>query len=183
MITLLKQSSYKTMPWKNGKGLTAQIAIGPEGATFPDDFFWRISSAQVNGDDPFSNFPGCDRKLVITQGTGLTLKGKDLHPLDVLEFSGEEVIHAKLIEGPVVDLGIIYRRDRIQAEMKVLNLHEISTLNFEGGRHFIFCLRGRLQVHEHLVHAGDCIMIQSLSTLELAGLNHSSYVLISVNEK
>ncbi|WP_413587521.1 HutD family protein [Bdellovibrio sp. HCB274] len=107
MITLISKSSYIQMPWKNGKGQTAQIAIGPEGASFPGDFSWRISSAAVNSDDPFSSFPGCDRLLVVTEGAGLSLNGKELPPLKVLRFSGEESMDAKLLEGPVVDLGII----------------------------------------------------------------------------
>ncbi|QLY27119.1 HutD family protein [Bdellovibrio sp. KM01] len=180
MITYLPKASYKIMPWKNGKGLTSQIALGPEGSSFPDNFSWRISSAQVNSNDPFSKFSGCDRLLMVTQGAGLSLNGSHLLPLQVISFAGETEIQAELIEGPVVDLGVIFKRDSVRAEMKVLNLSEIAELSLEDGIHFIFCLRGRLNVQDLMIHAEDTVRIEKQSVIKLDGLNHSSYVLISI---
>lgn len=171
------------MPWKNGKGLTSQIALGPEGSSFPDNFLWRISSAQVNGNDPFSNFIGCDRLLTVTQGAGLSLNGSDLVPRQVISFAGETEIQAELIEGPVVDLGVIFKRDSVRAEMKVLDLSEVAELKLAEGIHFIYCLRGRLSIQEFLVHAEDCVRIEKQTVIKLDGLNHSSYVLISIFPK
>ena len=51
------------MPWKNGGGETAEIAVSPPGAAL-DDFDWRLSMARVETDGPFSAFPGIDRTLV-----------------------------------------------------------------------------------------------------------------------
>ncbi|WP_413578650.1 HutD family protein [Bdellovibrio sp. HCB290] len=180
---MLSKKSFISMPWKNGKGQTEQIAIGPEGAVFPNDFSWRISSATVNNDDPFSNFPGCDRFLVVTEGAGLSLNGKELHPLKVLHFSGEELIDAKLLEGPVVDLGVIFRRNVISASMKILNLSDVSQLELGYGTYFVFCIRGKLQLDELEIHAGDSLRIDKTASLKLDGLNHSVYALIAINQK
>ncbi|WP_413561438.1 HutD family protein [Bdellovibrio sp. HCB209] len=183
MMTIIPKDSYKIMPWKNGKGTTAEIAIGPEGAQFPNDFLWRFSSAEVSNNDPFSNFPGCDRLLMITQGAGLVLNGEELRPQRVLSFAGETLISAELIEGPIVDLGVIYQRDKIQAKMQILNLSEAGTLDLKAGVHFIYCLRGMLKLGDHKIHAADTLRVDGSAQLELDGLNHSEYVCVSISEK
>jgi environmental stress-induced protein Ves len=182
MITYLPKANYQTMPWKNGKGFTSQIALGPEGAVFPNHFSWRVSSAQVNSNDPFSNFDGCDRLLMVTQGAGLSLNGNHLVPLQVISFAGETVIQAELLEGPVVDLGVIFKRDSVRAGMQVLNLSDESDLRLEGDIHFVYCLRGRLNILGHEIHAEDSVRIESVSEVKLDGLNHSVYVLISISK-
>lgn len=168
------------MPWKNGKGTTAQIAIGPDDAIFPENFSWRISSAEVNSNDPFSQFEGCERLLVITKGAGLLLNGEKLAHGEVLEFSGETPIDAELVEGPIVDLGVIYRSEKIRAQMKVLDLSNNSFLNFESGIHFIYCLHGMMQLGDLIIHAEDTVRIEKKGPVNLGGLNHSVYVLISI---
>jgi environmental stress-induced protein Ves len=47
------------MPWKNGGGETTEIAVFPDGAGL-SDFDWRVSMARVDGDGPFSSFPGIE---------------------------------------------------------------------------------------------------------------------------
>ncbi len=70
--TVLKGSTYRRMPWKNGAGETVEIAVSPEGAAL-FDFDWRISMATVATDGPFSIFPGIDRTLSILEGNGMSL--------------------------------------------------------------------------------------------------------------
>ncbi len=181
MITYLPKHSYQTMPWKNGKGQTAQIALGPRGASFPENFLWRMSSAQVNSNDPFSNFEGYDRLLMVTQGTGLSLNGSHLLPLQVISFAGETAIQAELLEGPVVDLGVIFKRDSVRAEMQVLNLSDVSLLKLDGDIHFVYCLRGKLSIRDLEIHAEDSVRIENVSEIQLDGLNHSAYVLITIS--
>lgn len=71
-MRILRASEYKTMPWKNGGGVTVEIAIHPPGASV-DAFDWRVSMATVAQDGPFSSFPGVDRTLAIIEGNGLAL--------------------------------------------------------------------------------------------------------------
>ena len=56
----IEASSQKVMPWKNGGGVTTEIA--KDGS---EPFLWRASRAQVASDGPFSYFPGYDRILII----------------------------------------------------------------------------------------------------------------------
>lgn len=102
------------MPWKNGGGVTREIAVHPPGAAM-DDFAWRISLADVAADGPFSAFPGVDRILTVIEGGGLLLDlaGKvvrldgDAPPL---AFAGETPVSATLGEGPIRDLNLMVRR-------------------------------------------------------------------------
>ncbi len=63
----------RRVPWRNGRGVTEEIAIWPGGASFENgDFDGRISKAGVTEPGPFSEFLGFDRVLVVTSGAGLT---------------------------------------------------------------------------------------------------------------
>ena len=60
--------------WKNGAGLTREIAVEPRGASV-GDVDWRASVAEIAGDAPFSRFPGVDRCIVLLRGAGMTQPG------------------------------------------------------------------------------------------------------------
>lgn len=114
-------------PWKNGAGLTREIATHPRDAGF-DDFDWRLSVAEVTRDGPFSVFPGVDRHIVLLQGTGMRLvcaQGGLDHRLEhrglPFAFAGELPVEAHLIAGATSDLNVMTRRGRWQAE--VVRLH------------------------------------------------------------
>ena len=78
-MRVLRSADHKRMPWKNGGGMTLQLAISPAGAGL-EDFAWRISSAQVAMDGAFSCFPGIDRSLAVLAGIARdVVKG---HPVD-----------------------------------------------------------------------------------------------------
>ena len=55
------------MTWKNGGGVTREVAAYPPGAGL-DDFDWRVSMATVEAGGPFSVFPGVDRVLAVLEG-------------------------------------------------------------------------------------------------------------------
>jgi environmental stress-induced protein Ves len=65
-MKILRASTHKAMPWKNGGGETAEIAVFPEGASM-QDFGWRVSMAKVTENGPFSLFPDIDRTLSILE--------------------------------------------------------------------------------------------------------------------
>ena len=61
----LRSRDYRRVPWRNGRGCTAEIAVAPEGAGM-DDFLWRVSTAVVTEPGAFSAFPGVDRILTLS---------------------------------------------------------------------------------------------------------------------
>ena len=101
--------------WKNGAGLTREIALGPAGAGL-DDFGWRLSVAELERDAPFSAFPGIDRCIVVIDGAGMALHDaagapvRTLAPLEPWAFEGERALHAHLAHGPCRDFNVMTRR-------------------------------------------------------------------------
>lgn len=68
----LPAATYVTEPWKNGKGLTDEIHLGPDGST-RDEFDLRISRATIDAAAVFSPFPGAERTITVIEGRSLTL--------------------------------------------------------------------------------------------------------------
>lgn len=126
-FTHLTPAHARRVPWKNGRGVTDEIALGPAGSSFEQgDFDWRVASAPVVEAGPFSTFPGFERVLVVIQGAGLRLRhGPDgawvmLAPLTPYAFSGDVPTHAELVDGPVRDLNVLVRRAYGRALVQVL---------------------------------------------------------------
>ncbi len=47
-IRHLPAAKYRTVPWRNGGGVTAEIAVEPEGATVDSRFLWRLSRSPAS---------------------------------------------------------------------------------------------------------------------------------------
>lgn len=112
------------MPWKNGGGVTVEIAAHPDCADL-DDFVWRVSIAEVGRDGPFSRFPGVDRTLVLLEGAGMRLAGPGIEPIEVtadapIAFAGEAVVDCALLAGPVRDLNLMVRRATAEGAVEVI---------------------------------------------------------------
>lgn len=110
-------------PWKNGAGLTREIAVHPVGAGIAD-FDWRISVAEVARDAPFSAFPGVDRCITLLRGAGMRLRSDDGRldarldrPLQPLHFPGDLPLAATLIDGACSDFNVMTRRGAVRCEV------------------------------------------------------------------
>jgi hypothetical protein len=96
-LTRLPAAGFTAMPWKNGGGVTREIAVcrhpeprveeggaaaghggavtavgaphSPSTRTTTTPFAWRLSMADLAGDGPFSQFPGIDRIIVLLRGS------------------------------------------------------------------------------------------------------------------
>lgn len=109
-------------PWRNGGGVTRELAAQPGGA----DWTWRISVAEVAADGPFSSFPGVQRWFAVLGGAGVILKRAGAeHRLTLasapLSFDGEEAVACELLHGPTRDLNLMVRRELASARMARVN--------------------------------------------------------------
>lgn len=131
-------------PWKNGGGVTREIAAAPNDAVL-DRFDWRLSVAEVAQDGPFSAFEGIDRTIVLWRGAGMTLHGADglEHRLDRVgipfAFPGEARVAARLIDGPTLDLNVMTRRGTWRADVRAV--HAASPLDVADAR-LVLCGAG-----------------------------------------
>ena len=112
-MQILRAADRVATPWKNGGGVTREVAARPPGAGM-DGFDWRVSLADVAADGPFSAFPGVDRVLTVIEGDGLVLEveGRAAHltPGAPFAFPGEAAVAARLTAGPIRDLNVMVRR-------------------------------------------------------------------------
>ena len=120
---VLSPREYRRMPWKNGGGLTTEIASYPPRAAL-DAFDWRVSMADVARDGPFSKFTGIDRTIVLMAGAGMRLAGAggvvELRaPLEPFAFRGEDPIECTLVDGAVRDFNLMLRRGRARGGVAV----------------------------------------------------------------
>ncbi|RZA04785.1 MAG: hypothetical protein EOP11_14315, partial [Proteobacteria bacterium] len=135
VCTLLEPKDFRAMPWKNGRGTTQEIAVEPSAASLDDgSMLWRLSTAPVVEDGPFSQFPGFSRFLALTEGTELGLgfpnRNVTLRAGDVYHFGGEEKVEARLLFMSC-DNGIVPLRDFMAkaagSSKKSLELQSIIT--------------------------------------------------------
>lgn len=120
MIRVLRAADRVATPWKNGGGITREVAIWPPGSKF-DDFDWRISMADVRESGPFSAFEGIDRIMAILSGR-LELRLPDrtvaLDPAsEPFAFAGDVACEGIPLDGPVTDLNVMVRRGRAAARV------------------------------------------------------------------
>jgi len=145
-IRIIDSSTARQLPWKNGKGVTLELAIAPPDAGL-DDFDWRISSARVESAGPFSHYPGIDRSLGLLSGAGLRLNLPEQISLEldsqtpVVAFPGELDVQAELLDGPVQDFNLMSRRSRWQHRLQYRALKGQQWLDSSAVL-FIYCCSG-----------------------------------------
>lgn len=132
------------MPWRNGGGVTAEVAIGPAGATI-EDFDWRVSMAHIEVDGPFSSFPGKDRTLMIVRGDGLRLSIADGVPAELTRdsdpflFPGDVAARAALLGGAVTDLNVMTNRARYRHWARRVPVDRVIELRAEAALTLLVC--------------------------------------------
>jgi environmental stress-induced protein Ves len=115
---VIAANEYRRVRWKNGLGWTREILRQPD----HEDWDWRLSIAEIEQDADFSAFPGIDRELVLLRGNGLRLhlEGASVllePPHGRCRFAGEQQVHGELVDGTTHDFNLMWRRDRLQAEL------------------------------------------------------------------
>jgi uncharacterized protein len=177
----LRRSDARRVPWKNGRGVTEELALWPANASFEDGRLdWRISKAKVEAAGPFSCFPGCERILVVTRGEGLVLshpessKRRRLRSLEPYRFSGDEATEAELDARPVEDFNVIVARERASADVEVLRLaRRHALLELSPGHAFLHLSAGKLvarvtgEEEPFALAAGESLWVRAALDLEL----------------
>ena len=125
-MPILSPADYRTMPWKNGLGITHEIAaLRDEEDLRSGGFTWRLSIAEVSASAPFSPFPGCDRIIVLLHGDGMLLHSGEHgshrleQPLSPYAFSGDWSTDGTLLGGPCRDFNVMVDRRRMKATVQV----------------------------------------------------------------
>ena len=141
-VEILPAQRRTAVRWKNGGGVTREIAAFPPRAGL-SDFDWRVSTAQIRSGGPFSVFPNIERILCVLEGE-LTLCVQG-HPAVRLSqhsvpfaFAGDAPAQAEPHGGMVVDLNVMARRGRYIAAVKRVSAN--TSLNLDADTTLIFAL-------------------------------------------
>jgi len=148
-LQIVRKSSFKEIPWKNGGGVTHEaIRVPAAGETF----LWRVSVAHIEVSGPFSDFAGYRRNMVLLRGRGLMLKfngGENclLQKIgDSAQFDGAVSTHCDLLDGPCVDLNFMVSKS-VGADARVVRLDEdLFTPASPAGSALIFSVEAPLLV-------------------------------------
>jgi environmental stress-induced protein Ves len=183
VITLLEPAQYRRTPWKNGGGVTVDIAV----ATDKDVDIWRLGRTPIVAAGPFSDYSGFDRVQVLVAGSGLVLKTPEgeidvRQPFRPVRFAGETPIVSELEAGPVEVVNLIGNRARVRIDIGVLDegrsfrlrpgMHIVynplgeSALDVDGTRHVLTGDHGlRLGPGDAtvLVGRGGCLLVASIT--------------------
>jgi environmental stress-induced protein Ves len=159
VVTRLDPSRYVRTPWKNGGGVTTDIAFNGD--------TWRFSRTPITVAGPFSDYTGFDRMQVLVAGSGLVLQtpAGDIdvrRPFEPVRFAGETPIVSRLEAGPVQVVNLIGDRSRVRIDLVVMNAG--GTGHLGPGLHIAYCPAERaalrLQGEEHDLEADGGLRIE-----------------------
>jgi environmental stress-induced protein Ves len=148
---ILRAAEYRSMPWKNGGGVTTEIVVSPAAAGL-DDFDWRVSMARVENGGPFSQFAGIDRTLAVLEGEGISLDIAGRPSVAVtkaaapLSFPADTPTMAALIAGPITDLNVMTRRSRMTHAVERLVISAPLEIQPKADTTLILSLDGEITV-------------------------------------
>jgi environmental stress-induced protein Ves len=126
----LDPKAYRHTPWKNGGGVTVDIADAYAAGVEPgawSGMLWRFGHTRIVTSGPFSDLAGYDRILTVIGGRGLLLAIAGGATLDVREafrpvrFRGEDRIVSRLEAGPVKVLNLLADRTRHAIDVAILS--------------------------------------------------------------
>ncbi|KWF91810.1 histidine utilization protein HutD [Burkholderia diffusa] len=185
--TMIRAADLVASPWKNGGGVTREIAAFiPEGAAAAapssgalDAFAWRVSVADVGAPGPFSRFDGVDRTLVLLSGAGMTLMEASgvRHVLDTplarADFAGETAIDATLHDGATRDFNLMTRRSAARGTVDVWpeGTHRVERADTV----LLFCAAGAVGIEIDGAHYA----LKEMDTLRLDGPQRAFDVVVS----
>ena len=129
-MEIIRYAELKAHPWRNGGGVTRELASHPTAASPQDPgsvgWDWRVSIADVSRAGDFSAFPGMDRVITVVEGELLLLSvdGAE-HPLEKyrpFRFSGDAAASGALPTGDIRDLNVITRQGVFKGYTSIIEL-------------------------------------------------------------
>jgi len=169
-MQVLKCTELTDLPWKNGGGITRNIAKG----LTTDQVAWTLSRADVAQDGPFSDFAGMIRILTVVSGGKMALITPE-KPLEAtlwtpIRFDGGLPVSAQLDDGPLTDLNLMFNPTLCDGQVKVLRgpMEKIIRSPAQGLR-ALHVLAGTPRINEIPLAIGDTVFVDDADqTLSMA---------------
>ena len=122
MTRILYPAGFHTVPWKNGGGTATDIAVSLGADGEPD---WRVGTAAILKDGPFSDYAGVTRTFTIVEGPGVHLdfagEGTRTLPRDEpTRFAGAPAPFCRLRDGkPATAFNLLTRDGAATGEVAI----------------------------------------------------------------
>ncbi|WP_052074483.1 HutD/Ves family protein [Shewanella mangrovi] len=148
-VTCLPRRLFKQVPWKNGQGITEEIALQQD---LNERFTWRLSIATVAQDGLFSHFNGYQRIISVLAGNGMLLavNGCESGPITCFQsfhFDGSATTDCRLIDGAIYDFNVIFDDKRVEVDVTWHALSSVETLSLAADTTFFLLVgEGELDV-------------------------------------
>jgi uncharacterized protein len=181
---ILRASDHKQMPWKNGGGVTTEIAVAPAGADV-GGFHWRVSMATVASDGPFSSFENVDRILTVLDGAGMDLEVAGMAPVCLtaasapFAFPGDVATSATLVSGTITDLNVMTRRGEWRASVERLTVSEPCLVSTGPGVCIVFCVEGIVELADQSgLTKHDALFVGEADDMATIAVEGSAVILV-----
>lgn len=170
-LMALPASGFRRTPWKNGGGISTDIAdcYRPDAAPADwDGVIWRLGRTQIVTPGPFSDLTGYERLQVVIAGQGLVLVTPDgdidlREPFQPVRYDGGRSIVTRLEHGPVEVVNLIADRALCEIALAVLKPGERAELR--TGLHLLYApdgmVTGDAGSQAFAVEVGDALRIES----------------------
>lgn len=121
MIRLIDPATHRTVPWKNGGGTATDYVVEHDR---DGDVLWRIGTAEILQDGPFSDYSGVTRVFTIIQGPGVHLDfpGEGTRTLardQPTRFAGAPAPFSRLRGGPATAFNLLMRDDAFRGDVAI----------------------------------------------------------------
>jgi uncharacterized protein len=179
-MRIIRHSELQQSPWKNGGGVTREIAVKRTG----DTLIWRLSVAEVCADGPFSRFVGLKRILTVIEGHGMELKSQSQtlkadYAVPV-RFDGDWVIESKLNNGPLRDLNLIYDPAYCEGDVVVVDIGVSKLHATQRQIYAVHCFAGEVELdNSDSLKVGDTALLET-GSLQLTIEEGDSALLITL---
>ena len=182
MSIVRRFADLEPVPWRNGRGVTREVVAEPAGAAWA----WRVSMAEVAGDDDFSVFPDVDRTIIVVAGGGmaLTVDGVETvlaEPFVPFAFDGDATTACRLLVGPLRDLNLMVRRGAARATPDVVALRAGAAHGVLGAGALVV-LDGTLRAGADVLVACDAVVLAEGDALAaVAGRAGATLAVVAVS--
>lgn len=157
MLSLIDPARLEAKPWKNGGGYAIDFASENDCDNEP---VWRVGTAAITRDGPFSDYDGVARTFAIVEGPGVVLEHPGRTPLvlerdEIARFPGRQAPFARLRHGPVTAFNLM-TRDGAAAGDYAFVPQSVETIVEPADRVVLFAIDAALRATGR---AGDVVTI------------------------
>jgi environmental stress-induced protein Ves len=170
-LTPIPQSAFGRLPWKNGGGVSLDIAGAHRAGAKPGDWsatIWRLGRTAITTPGPFSDLSGFERAQLVIEGSGLVLEAPageiDLRQaLKPVRYDGGLPLVSRLENGPVEVINLMAQRAACDIDLTVPAAG--TTVTVPAGIQVIYAARGEVKGEidgaAFTVPAGDALQIDA----------------------